>query len=87
MTSNLSATAHNLAACEQHTFAVGVVGPLGVGPLSPLQTISTEFSPRAAPKSLKVLTDPHTGAMSITWSSSCPYISQDIAYEVSAKSR
>jgi len=83
-TTNTSVTVRDLSACESYVFSVGVVAPLGVGPLSSSpQTVVTQFSPRAPPKNLRVLPDAHNNtAMSITWSASCPLVSQDIAYEM-----
>lgn len=84
-TKNTSVTIHELAACQSYTFLVGLVGPLGLGPLSrEPQSIITQFNPKAAPKNLRVLTDPHNNtAMSVTWSAPCSVMTQSIPYEVS----
>ncbi|XP_046665505.1 sortilin-related receptor-like isoform X3 [Homalodisca vitripennis] len=83
-TTNTSATVQDLAACESYVFAVGLVAPLGVGPLSSNpQTVVTQFNIRAAPKNLRVFADPHnTTAMSVTWTASCPVVTEPIAYEI-----
>ncbi|XP_054265258.1 sortilin-related receptor-like isoform X2 [Macrosteles quadrilineatus] len=83
-TTNTSATVRDLAACESFIVSVGLVGPLGVGPLSSSPaTIKTQFNARAPPKALRVMADPHNDtAMSVTWSASCTHVSQAIAYEI-----
>jgi hypothetical protein len=83
-TTNLNATVTDLEACETYMFAVGVVGPLGVGQLSanPLFA-STTFNVSAAPKNLRVSSDPHNETiMNIQWHSSCPMMIEKIGYMV-----
>jgi hypothetical protein len=83
-TSNLTANITNLEACESYIFAVGVVGPLGFGPLSanPFSLV-TRFNMNAAPKDLTVLPDPHNETvMNIHWRSSCPAMVDEIGYMV-----
>lgn len=83
-TKKLYATVQGLAACESYVFAVGLVGPWGVGPLSSQpEPVMTQFNPAAPPSDLRVLPDTHNDTvMSVTWSASCPVISQNISYEV-----
>lgn len=83
-TSKLNATITDLEACETYMFAVGVVGPLGLGPLSddPL-FLSTKFNMSAAPKNLEVSSDPKNETiMDIRWNSSCPVMIDKIGYMV-----
>ena len=83
-TSNLNATITDLEACESYMFAVGVVGPLGLGPLSddPL-SVSTSFNASAAPKNLEVSSHPQNDTiMDIHWRSSCPMMIDKIKYMV-----
>jgi hypothetical protein len=83
-TSNLNATITDLEACETYMFAVGVVGPLGLGPLSdyPLSA-STRFNVSAAPKNLEVSSHPRNKTiMDIHWHSSCPAMTDKIGYMV-----
>jgi hypothetical protein len=65
-------------------FAVGVVGPLGLGPLSDDQVyVSTRFNMSAAPKNLEVSSDPKNETiMNINWHSSCPVMIDKIGYMV-----
>jgi hypothetical protein len=83
-TKALTATVINLEACESYIFAVGVIGPLGLGPLSDNPyTLVTRFNVNAAPKNLTVTSDPHNETvMSIQWRSSCPAMTDEISYMV-----
>jgi len=83
-TSNLSTTVTGLEACETYMFAVGVVGPLGLGPLSDVPLVaSTRFNVSAAPKNLEVSSHPHNETiMDISWHSSCPMMIDKIGYMV-----
>jgi hypothetical protein len=83
-TRNLTANITNLQACESYIFAVGVIAPLGSGPLSanPVSLV-TRFNMNAAPKDLTVLSDPHNETvMNIQWRSSCPAMVDEIGYMV-----
>jgi hypothetical protein len=83
-TRNLKATITGLEACETYVFAVGITGPLGVGPLSADPVFaSTRFNVSAAPKNLKVSSDSHSEMiMNVHWQSSCPTIAEKIGYMV-----
>jgi hypothetical protein len=82
-TSNLNATITDLEACENYMFAVGVIGPLGLGPLSELLVASTRFNVSAAPKNLEVSSHPQNETiMNIHWHSSCPAMIDKIGYTV-----
>jgi len=81
-TSNLNATITDLKACETYMFAVGVVGPLGLGPLSDDPVfVSTRFNVSAAPKNLEVSPQNET-IMNMNWHSSCPVMIDKIGYMV-----
>ena len=81
-TSNLNATITDLEACETYMFAVGVVGPLGLGPLSEdMLSALTRFNVSAAPKNLEVSAQNET-IMDISWQSSCPVMTEKIGYMV-----
>jgi hypothetical protein len=83
-TDNLTANVTNLEACESYIFAVGIIGPFGLGPLSVNpSSVVTRFNRNAAPKNLKVYSDPHNEThMIIQWHSSCPAMSDKIGYMV-----
>jgi hypothetical protein len=63
---------------------VGVIGPIGLGPLSPNpSTLITRFNMNAAPKNLTVTSDPHNETvMIIQWRSSCPAMTDKVTYMV-----
>ena len=65
-------------------FAVGVVGPLGLGPLSDDKLFGpTRFNESAAPKNLEVSSHPQNETiMDIRWHSSCPTMTDKVAYMV-----
>lgn len=85
VTTELTAVIKDLAACESYTFDIGLVGPYGLGPLSGhLPTKVTYFNTKAPPKNLRVFTEPtNVTMMSITWSSSCPIMRDNVSYIVS----
>ena len=84
--SNLFATVSNLEACESYLFNVGLVKPLGVGPLSPPLLITTSFNKNAPPKKLSVKPHPKDeNSMIIQWESSCKVVMEPIGYEVRLK--
>nr|CAD7443909.1 unnamed protein product [Timema bartmani] len=83
-TQNMNATVSGLEACESYVFAVGLVGPLGSGPLSSHPySILTEFNPDAPPKNLHATTDPtNETRVLVTWQSSCPEMDTAVNYSV-----
>ena len=84
-TNGTTATITNLEACESYIVTVGIVGPLGIGPLSSNPNLLvTRFNANAAPKNLSVYADPHNETiMVIDWRSSCPAMMDNIGYMVS----
>ncbi|CAG2062325.1 unnamed protein product, partial [Timema podura] len=84
-THNVNVTVSGLEACESYVFAVGLVGPLGSGPLSSHPySILTEFNPDAPPKNLHATTDPtNETRVLVTWQSSCPEMDTAVNYSVS----
>ncbi|KRT81787.1 Fibronectin domain-containing protein [Oryctes borbonicus] len=83
-TTNLTATIYNLGACENYMFGVGIIEPLGIGPVAFGSTIKTYFNKRAPPKRLNATIgpdDPST-SMLVQWDASCPLIDDAIGYVV-----
>ncbi|XP_044750079.1 sortilin-related receptor-like [Coccinella septempunctata] len=80
-TTNLTATISQLAACETYTFTVGVVGPLGYGPLSRNWIeLTTSPDPKAPPKKLTVTKDDGNPLrMKLRWIPSCE-TSEGVSY-------
>lgn len=82
-TTNLTATIRDLAACEEYLIVVGLVGPLGLGPLTSPTTVITSFNKNAPPKGVTVDTDPkRENVMIVKWNSSCRVMNDTIGYEV-----
>ncbi|KAL1509813.1 hypothetical protein ABEB36_004494 [Hypothenemus hampei] len=85
-TTNLSATITNLMACETYYFAVGLVGPYGIGPLphTHTQAVTTLSNPKAPPKNVRVQADENDRLkMVISWQPSCGDKSTNTSYIIS----
>ncbi|KAJ8922708.1 hypothetical protein NQ315_007743 [Exocentrus adspersus] len=73
MTTNETALVKNLDACEIYMFAVGLVGPIGFGPLSNFQQFNTSMNEKAPPKNVRVGPEGSNPLrMTVEWSSPCP---------------
>ncbi|KAJ8960391.1 hypothetical protein NQ314_006081 [Rhamnusium bicolor] len=74
ITLNETATVAKLDACEIYTFAVGLVGPIGYGPLSAnFKQVSTSMNEKAPPKKIQVSRDVDNPLkMKVQWLPSCP---------------
>ncbi len=71
-----SETVEGLDSCESYTFGVAVVGPSGIGRLSPPVTRETKYSPGAPPKGVRVKVE---GAdMTVTWNASCSKVGRNL---------
>lgn len=82
-TSSLNAEFKNLLPCESYLFAVGVVGPIGPGPLTRNPTtMTTQFNPIKPPKNLKVDVNEKTEEMIIKWEHNCPLTADVTSYLV-----
>lgn len=81
-TTNLTATITKLDACEQYIFTVGIIGPLGAGPVSMNSDVMTYFHKRAPPKKLTVSQGSNQLKMLVQWSASCPHMNEAIGYIV-----
>ncbi|XP_014239724.1 sortilin-related receptor-like isoform X1 [Cimex lectularius] len=81
-TTNMSLTLVHLQACSKYMFDIGVIGPLGKGPLTATPIIvTTGHDIKAPPKNLKVTSSTHNDTlMEITWSSSCYIMAEPIRY-------
>lgn len=83
-TKQLTIHVDDLLPCEQYIFSVGIVGPLGIGPISrDFKIVMTHVSPRAPPKDVIVTQDSSdASSMIVRWSASCPTLKSPIGYIV-----
>lgn len=82
-TTNLTATVSDLKACEIYTFKIGIIGPMGYGPLSKSLQLNTFMNTKAPPKKLTVMKVEHDPLkMLVQWSPSCPTIADPIGHIV-----
>lgn len=84
-TTDLTATISNLGACENYIFGVGIIEPLGIGPVTlGVATVQTLFNERAPPKRLNATMDPGDPftTMLVQWDASCPLKDDPIGYVV-----
>lgn len=83
-TTNLTAEITNIFPCEAYLFSVGIVEPIGPGPLgsNPLR-FDSPFNEKWPPRNLNVMVDGNTHEMMITWDHSCPLGEVPSGYAVS----
>lgn len=73
-------------ACERYLLTVGIIGPIGVGPITADRYVTTSYHKTAPPKNLSVMQGPENPlAILIQWSASCQPIDTKIGYIVSGK--
>jgi len=83
VTKQLSAEVKDLLPCKSYLIAVGIVGPVGPGPLGRnLQTIETKFNSSEAPKNLHAEINEETNQMTLNWEHSCPFSGFNLGYIV-----
>jgi len=71
-TENTSFLLTELYECQSYLIGVGIVGPVGPGPLGKNpKSIETHYSERKPPKNLQVVFDDVQHSMDITWDHSC----------------
>lgn len=64
--------------CQSYLIGVGIVGPVGPGPLGKNpRPIETHYSERKPPRNLSVSFDDAKGTMDITWEHSCSLNNKD----------
>lgn len=84
VTKNTSAVIGELLQCESYYVTVGIVGPVGPGPLSRSpKRLETHYNNKRAPNNLQAtINDRHE--MVISWENSCPFVQKETGYLVSA---
>lgn len=86
-TDDISYVLTELFECQSYLIGVGIVGPVGPGPLGKNpRAIETHYSERKPPKNLSATFDENKGTMDITWNHSCSLNNKDFPnYIVSHK--
>lgn len=81
VTSATSAILTDLMPCESYLISVGIVGPLGPGPLgrNPL-SLETEYNEKSPPRNVNTVVDPKKRELLVTWENNCPMASQNPSY-------
>lgn len=84
ITKNLSAQITDLQQCESYYVSIGIVGPVGPGPLSRSpKRLETHYNNKKPPRNLRAsINDRHE--MNITWENSCPFVREETGYMVSS---
>lgn len=82
-TTKTSIVVTDLDACEKYYFSVGIIGPIGIGPLAHEMLVATPYNERSPPKDISVETDLSDDArMIIKWASACRFGNVSVAYEI-----
>lgn len=86
ITKNTSAQITDLMQCESYYVSVGIVGPIGPGPLArnPKQ-LQTHYNNKKPPRNLKAAITGHE--MILSWENSCPFVQEETGYLVSVLER
>lgn len=78
-TDNTSVLLTDLHACQSYLIAVGIIGPIGPGPLGKNpKPIETMYSERKQPKHLQAEIDENSHSLHISWEHSCPLRSNNL---------
>lgn len=69
--------------CESYLVSVGVVAPIGPGPLgrNPL-TLETEYNEKSPPRNVNIMVDAKKHEMLVTWENNCPMASHNPSYVI-----
>lgn len=75
-TSELQAKLMDLLACESYLISVGIVGPVGPGPLASPTIQETKYNERKPPRNVTAKMDADSHTLEITWEHNCPLLGQ-----------
>lgn len=83
VTTNTTVRITDLLQCESYYVSVGIVGPIGPGPLarSP-KRLETHYNSKKPPRNLNAVVNDHH-EMVISWQNSCPFVQEETGYIVS----
>lgn len=71
-TQALKITLKNLMPCESYLVSVGIVAPIGPGPLSSPKTYQTKYNELKPPRNVKATMDTDKHEIELTWEHNCP---------------
>jgi len=75
-TQSLKATLKDLEHCESYLISVGIVGPVGPGPLLSPKIHETKYNEKKPPRNVKATMIVDKRQIEITWESSCALLGQ-----------
>lgn len=76
-TQSLQATLKDLMHCESYLISVGIVGPVGPGPLLSPKIYDTKYNEKKPPRNVKATMNVENHSIDLTWESSCPLLGQN----------
>lgn len=65
-------TLHDLLPCESYIMSVGIVGPVGPGPLVSPKIFETKYNESKPPRNVKATMNAEKHQIEITWEHNCP---------------
>lgn len=75
-TQSLEATLTNLMPCESYLISVGIVAPIGPGPLLSPKIFETKYNESKPPRNVKATMNVEKHQIEITWEHNCPLLGQ-----------
>lgn len=82
-TQSLETQLHDLMSCESYLISVGIVGPVGPGPLVSPKTFQTKYNEKKPPRNAKATMNDATHEIEVTWEHSCPFnVSIPLSYRI-----
>lgn len=75
-TTKLQATLKDLMPCESYLVSVGIIGPVGPGPLSSPIIYETKYNENKPPRNVKAHMNLDTRELELTWEHNCPLSGQ-----------
>lgn len=73
-TQALQATLKDLMPCESYLISVGIVGPIGPGPLASPKIYQTKYNENKPPRNVKATMNADDHTIELTWEHNCPLL-------------
>lgn len=71
-TQSTQVTLNDLLPCESYIISVGIVGPIGPGPLCPPKIFETKYNETKPPRNVKATMNAEQHQIELTWEHNCP---------------